>query len=147
MKSITDEPTERNSLAAEAKEAIEHEACAAADAVRAKRHTEFLLAMLAVKAKSEIPTEAKHLTVAAYAVSRSISKTTVVRYYRDEGMPVIPVGTTVRIDPVAADEWRRARGRRPTIPAAKKAASNASKDVDVSDILAASNLRVIGGGK
>ena len=143
---MTEEPSERQKLEDETNEAIENEARAAAEGVRAKRRTELLLAMIAVEVRAGVPTELKHVTVAAYAASRSISKATVLRYI-DEGLPVIPVGSTVRVDPTAADEWRRARGRKPTTPESKKSRVVSESDVDVSCALAAGGLRAINGGR
>lgn len=86
-------------------------------------------------------TDAKHVTRAQYARSRGISIATVSRL-EAEGMPTIPVGSTVRIEPVAADEWRRARGRRPT-----KAAPKREPELDVDADLARAGLRLVGGAR
>lgn len=89
------------------------------------------------------PTEAVHATLTAYCVSRAISKATANRYIA-EGMPTIPVGTTIRIDPSVADEWRRQRGRKPTTPEPKPAKPS-EDDVDVSGALSGGGLRVVAG--
>jgi hypothetical protein len=60
-------------------------------------------------------------------------------------MPVIPVGSTDRIDPVEADAWRKARGRRPTTPKPKAKTNDA--DIDISDALAKGGLRAVDGGR
>jgi hypothetical protein len=80
-----------------------------------------------------------HFTRAEYARRSNVSEATVSRWLA-EGLPTIPVGTTVRIDPEAADDWRRARGRKPT------KAKTAASDLDVSAELGNAGLRVVGAG-
>lgn len=82
----------------------------------------------------------RDLTRREYAALANVSEATVSRWVA-AGMPSIPVGTTVRIEPNAADEWRRRRGRKPTTPKAK------APDVDVDVDLSRAGLRVIGGGQ
>jgi hypothetical protein len=139
---MADEPAERNSLEAEAKQAIEDEARAEADAVRARGRTQLALARLANAATTPRSADARQLTRNEYARRSSVSDATVTRWI-DLGMPTIPVGSTVRIDPAAADEWRRARGRHPTTPA--RSAQAPALDVDAD--LARAGLRVVGGGR
>lgn len=81
-----------------------------------------------------------HMTRGEYARSRRISTATVARLVAD-GMPTIPVGTTDRIDPVAADAWRSSRERKATTPATKKDV------VDVAGALSKAGLRSIAGGR
>lgn len=81
------------------------------------------------------PPPAIHMTRAEYARTRGISGATVSRLIAN-GMPTIPIGSTYRIDAVAADEWRRTRERRPTSSKAKV------HDVDVSRSLSAAGLKV-----
>ena len=83
-------------------------------------------------------TEPAPLTRAEYAKRSRISEATVSRLIT-EGMPCIPVGSTVRIDPAVADDWRRSRGRRPTKATSAKA--GAAEEPDVSDCLERAGLR------
>ena len=81
----------------------------------------------------------RHMARLEYASRSGISGATVTRYV-DEGMPVVPVGTTYRIEPRAADAWRVARSKSPTKAKPKRIAD----DVDVSSA-AAAGLRVVRG--
>lgn len=130
---------------AEVATAIEAEAEAAAVAVRTRRRVDALLAVLVLRAEVVEPEAAAHLTRLEYARRCSVSTATVTRW-EHEGMPTIPVGSTYRIDPVTADEWRRARGRAPTTPA-QRAPRDADDGLDVSAALARSGLRAIGGAR
>jgi hypothetical protein len=85
-----------------------------------------------------------HVKRTEYARMRGVSDATVSRWV-ELGMPVVPVGSTYRIEPAAADEWRRRRGRVPTTPAARL--RPAEEDVDVGAALARSGLRAIGGAR
>lgn len=87
--------------------------------------------------------EPVHLTRTEYARRSSVSEATVSRWLA-EGMPALPVGSTVRIDSLAADEWRRARGRRPT---RAKAKGIPDADVDVDEDLARAGLRLVRGAR
>ena len=86
---------------------------------------------------------AVHMTRGEYARSRRISGATVARLV-SAGMPVIAVGTTDRIDPVAADEWRRSREPATTTPARRVTAAD---DVDVSSLATRAGLRAVRGGR
>lgn len=77
-----------------------------------------------------------------YAEREGVSRATVGRWI-DEGMPTVPVGSTVRIDVDAADEWRIARGRKPTV--ARSAESD--DGIDVTAVARRAGLRAIGGGR
>jgi hypothetical protein len=90
-----------------------------------------------------VPAEPTQLTRSEYAKRSRISEATVSRYLA-EGMPMIPVGSTVRIDPVAADDWRCERGRRPTKARVKNESASSGPEPDVSGALARSGLRVVG---
>jgi hypothetical protein len=79
-----------------------------------------------------------HMTRGEYARSRRISGASVSRLVA-AGMPVVPLGTTDRIDPVAADEWRRSRERKPTTQS-----KSSTDDVDVTDALGRAGLRAAG---
>jgi hypothetical protein len=80
-----------------------------------------------------------HLTRAQYAHRSNVSEATVSRWIA-AGMPVVPVGTACRIDPPAADLWRRTRPRTATTPAKKSIAANDADDLDVSRSLSAAGL-------
>lgn len=138
-------PRNARELEAEAEKAIEEEAKAASEAVRTKRRTDLVMAAMAVVVKASIPPEVRQLTRAEYARRCNVSDATVSRWLAD-GMPSIPVGTTVRIDPIAADEWRRARGRKPTTPVPRDRLTS-EDEIDVSSALSGAGLRVIGGGR
>lgn len=77
---------------------------------------------------------AVHMTRGEYARSRRISGATVSRLVA-QGMPVLRVGTTDRIDPIAADEWRR------TTPAAATTPAKREPDLDVSGSLSRAGLK------
>jgi len=107
----------------------------------AKRRRAQLDGLSAAPFRTEAP--ARDLTRQEYAQRANVSGATVSRWLAD-GMPSIPVGSTVRIDPTAADEWRRERGRKPTTPSAKL---RETADVDVDADLGRVGLRVVGGRK
>jgi hypothetical protein len=90
-----------------------------------------------VETRAEILPAPEHMTRAQYAHRSSVSVVTVARWIK-EGMPVIPIGTTDRIDPSAADAWRKARPRTATTPIRKVTPKD---DVDVSSVLAIANVR------
>lgn len=92
-----------------------------------------------VETKAELAQAPEHMTRAQYAHRSCVSVVTVARWIK-EGMPVIPIGTTDRIDPSAADAWRKARPRTATTPV-KKASPAKADDVEVSDVLAIANVR------
>lgn len=77
-----------------------------------------------------------HMKRSEYAHARSVSDATVSRWVK-AGMPTLPVGTTDRIDPVAADEWRRTRPRMATTP---PKSTTPTDEVDVSDSLARAGI-------
>jgi len=132
------EPASDDALGA----AIEAEALAEAAATRARRHVDVILLTRGNADHSPVAVAADHMTRGEYARSRSVSQATVTRWLA-EGMPSIPVGSNVRIDPITADEWRRARGRKPT-----KAAPRATHDdTDVVDIATRAGLRALDGGR
>ena len=85
----------------------------------------------------QVAAPAAHMTRTEYARSRRISGATVSRLIA-QGMPALRVGTTDRIDPVAADEWRR------TTPAAATTPAKKNSDVDVSGSLARAGLKAGG---
>lgn len=118
-------------------EAYEHDSKAAHHHSKAAQLRADAVRLRALEHKQQHPPSiAKttgHMKRSEYAHSRGVSDATVTRWVKD-GMPTIPVGTTDRIDPAVADEWRRTRPRRATTAApAKKSAS--PDDVDVSDLL------------
>lgn len=113
-------------------QADEHDALAATLRARAKRQR---LAAPAQESVLRLEPE-PHMARLEYARRSGISGATVSRYV-DEGMPVVPVGTTYRIEPGAADAWRVARSKSPTKAKPKRIAD----DVDVSSA-AAAGLRV-----
>jgi hypothetical protein len=82
------------------------------------------------------PPEDRQMKRAEYARSRGISGAVVSRLV-GEGMPVVPVGSSYRIDPIAADAWRAARGRVPLAVAKAKSVD----DVDVDADLAKAGIR------
>lgn len=111
-----------------------------ADALRLRARAKRLRANTEVAPHAPAPAPPVHMTCTEYAASRKICRASVSRLLK-EGMPCVPVGSTVRIDPTAADEWRRARERRPTTtkPARNRDAAN---DVDVANALNRAGLRV-----
>jgi hypothetical protein len=133
----TSQASESNPLELEA-QAYELEAEASRLRALAKRARIF--ASASTPTAAEAP---RHQTRAEYARRSRVSEATVSRWLA-EGMPALPVGSTVRIDVEAADEWRRVRGRRPTKAASKKTTSD--DDVDVSGVLGRTGLRVVGRG-
>lgn len=111
-----------------------------ADALRLRARASRLRVALESAPATAPATEPTQMTRAEYAASRKISAATVGRLLK-EGMPAMPVGSTVRIDPITADEWRRARGRRPTKAEASRPKPDVVNDVDVSAVLARSGFR------
>lgn len=97
-----------------------------------------LVAILREAAPPPSVEPAIHMRRLEYGRSRRISGATVSRLIA-QGMPVLRVGTTDRIDPVAADEWRRTTPAAPTTPAKRE------PDVDVSSALASAGLHTRGG--
>lgn len=89
--------------------------------------------------RSIVTKASEHMTRSEYAISRRMSEATVSRLIA-AGMPTLPVGTTHRIDPVAADAWRQSRPRVATTPA-KKVAANDDADLDVSGSLSAAGMK------
>lgn len=85
--------------------------------------------------------EPQRLTRQEYALRERVSLATIGRWVR-EGMPVVVVGTTDRIDPQPADEWRRRRGRAPT-----KASGSNPDVIDIAGLVSKAGLRAIGGGR
>jgi excisionase family DNA binding protein len=130
----------RRELPAALEAAIED---AAADAARAKRSE--LIAQFMISSSqtpvSAIPAEASKATVTEYATRERVSVATVRRWLK-EGMPSVPVGTTVRIDATAADAWRAARGRKPTTPAPKSDAA-----IEIEAIARRAGLRLAAGAR
>jgi hypothetical protein len=138
--SVIDGSGERNSLATQAREAIEDEARAAAESVRTKRRTELLLAMLAVAAKSAEP--ANDLDLAAAAKVVGATQTT---FKRAKVEADYFVGTRPRWrNAESVREKFAARGKAPTTPE-PRAAPPSTDDVDVSALLDRGGLRVVGG--
>lgn len=84
------------------------------------------------------PAPPTQMTRAEYAKRSRISQATVSRLIA-EGMPCMPVGSTVRIDIAVADEWRCRRGRHPT--KALPAKTDRSSDLDVAVELSRAGLR------
>lgn len=97
-----------------------------------------IVAILRDAAPEPPPLESVHMTRAEYARRSRVSEATVSRWVA-AGMPTMPVGTTYRIDPLLADEWRRTRTPKPTTPATKKSA-----EIDVSDVLGRAGIRRAG---
>lgn len=93
-----------------------------------------VVAILREAAPAPVTGPAIHMTRGEYARSRRISGATVSRLIV-QGMPVLRVGTTDRIDPGAADEWRRTTPAAPTTPAKRE------PDVDLDSALAGAGLR------
>lgn len=121
--------------------AIEAEALAEAAATRARRRVDAaLVALQNRRAEADVAPAVEHMTRIEYAQSRRVSPATVTRWLA-EGMPSIPVGTSVRIEPLAADEWRRNRGRSPT----RATPRTRDNDTDVSSIVSRAGLRLAGG--
>ena len=85
-------------------------------------------------------TDPQRLTRQEYALRERVSLATVSRWVK-AGMPVVPVGSTDRIDVAEADAWRRARGRVPT------KSSSPTDNVDVSTIASMAGLRAVAGGR
>lgn len=85
-----------------------------------------------------------HMKRSEYAHARSVSDATVSRWVK-AGMPTMPVGTTDRIDPVAADEWRRSRPRTTTTLA--KSTRPQHEDLDVSESLAKAGITKVQGAR
>lgn len=138
MSIMTHDPSADNPLELEAR-ADEREAEALLLRAKAKR---LRARQDATPGEVTLPAGPLHLTRREYALRANVSEATVTRWLA-EGLPSLPVGTTVRIEPVAADEWRRQRGRKPT----KTTRRGADEDVDVSTAIAAAGLRAVGGGR
>ena len=96
---------------------------------------------LTLEPKSPAPSTPEHMNCTEYARSRGVSGATVGRWIA-EGMPHLPVGSTVRIVAEEADAWRRARGRKPT-----KSRSGTTDELAVDDIASKAGLRTIVGGR
>lgn len=116
-------------------EAFEHDASAATLRARAVR------ARAVEQRQQRAPSIAKavHMTRSEYAHRSRVSDATVSRWVKD-GMPVLPVGTTDRIDPIAADEWRRTRPRKATT---QKKNTTPDDDLDVSACIKSAGIRRI----
>lgn len=146
---MTEEPAERNSLEAEAKQAIEDEARAIedegrakAEAVRARGRTQLAIAaMLAVAAKAGGAASDLDVAAAAKAVGATITT-----FKRANIEPDYFVGTRPRWrDAESVRAKFAARGKLRTTPESKKAMTKSNEDLDVTSTLAASGLRVVGG--
>lgn len=132
---VVEDPDELDAKADEHEaEGYRHFASAKELHAQARRARRAQAAMPAVRSSSP-------MKQSEYAERENVCKATVTRWIA-EGMPVKPVGSTVRIDPMAADAWRGARGRKPT-----KAASPREREADVDIDLARSGLRIVGGAR
>lgn len=135
MPKVTTETTIGRTCVELEAEAYEHEAKAAtlrAEAVRA-RAMELHRQHAPSIAKAPV-----HMTRGEYAQRSRVSDATVSRWAK-QGMPTIPVGTTDRIDPAGADEWRRSRPRVATTPTKKTLAAN-DDALDVSASLSSAGI-------